>query len=155
MEEKRYQSATQVFALYGRFFKHVQQETDLETALKLQANSGEEGGIRIGKWMKDRKGVKTLTPETFLPILKEINAPFGYDSTYTIQDNSIKLNTNRCPWYQGFRISGHSHDMRGDLCGHFLRAFFKGLKQEYPNIEYNLDFREDKDGKCVETISFT
>lgn len=155
MEEERYHSATQVFSLYGRFFKHVAEETGLETALKLQVRSGEEGGIRIGKWMKERKGVESLSAETFLPILKELNAPFGYDSTYTIEGNSIILNTHRCPWYQGFRLSGHDHEARGALCGYFLRAFFKGLKQVYPNVEYNLGFRKDKEGKCVETITFT
>jgi len=111
--------------------------------------------VRIGKWMEERKGVESLSAESFLPILKEINEPFGYDSTYTIEGNSIILNTHRCPWYQGFRLSGHDHETRGELCGYFLRAFFKGLKQVYPNVEYNLDFREDKDGKCVETITLT
>lgn len=155
MEEERYHSATQVFALYGRFFKHVAEDVGLETALKLQARSGEEGGVRIGNWMKERKGVESLSAETFLPILKELNAPFGYDSTYTIEGNNIILNTHRCPWYQGFRLSGHDHETRGELCGYFLRAFFKGLKQAYPNVEYDLDFREDKEGKCVETITVT
>jgi len=144
LEEERYNSASQVFALYGRFFRQVAEETDLETALRLNANSGKEGGIRIGHWLKEIKEVEHLSAETFLPILKEINAPFGYDSTYKIDGNSIILNPHRCPWYQGFRISRQSHENRGELCGHFLRAFFKGLKEIYPNMEYTLDFMADK-----------
>ena len=154
LEEERYNSATQVFALYGRFFRIVAEEIGLEQALELHKQSGEEGGKRIGKWLKEMKGISSLTAETFLPILQEINQPFGYDSTYTIEGKSILLNTHRCPWYQGFKISGHSHDNRGELCGHFLRAFFNGFKEYYPNIEYQLEFRPDEEGTCVETITF-
>jgi len=127
----------------------------LDEALRLHELSGEEGGKRIGQWLKEIRGIDTLTAETFLPILKEINQPFGYDSTYKIKKNSILLNTHRCPWYQGFKLSGQSHENRGELCGHFLRAFFKSFKDYYPNIEYNLKFRQDKEEKCVETITFT
>ena len=33
----------------------------------------------------------------------------------------ILLNTHFSPWYQGFKLSGQSHDNRGELCGHFLK----------------------------------
>ena len=154
LEKERFNSATQVFALYGRFFRIVANEIGLEQALELHKQSGEEGGKRIGGWLKEIKQISTLTAETFLPILQEINQPFGYDSTYTIEGKSILLNTHRCPWYQGFKISGQNHDNRGELCGHFLRAFFNGFKEYYPNIEYELEFRQDEEGTCVETITF-
>jgi hypothetical protein len=155
LEEERYNSATQVFALYGRFFRIVAKEIGIEKALELHKESGEEGGKRIGEWLKERKWIDSLSAKVFLPILKEINQPFGYDSTYSIEGNSILLNTHRCPWYQGFKYSGQSHENSGELCGHFLRAFFNGLKEFYPNVVYNLDFRQDEEGHCVETITFT
>jgi hypothetical protein len=154
LEEERYNSATQVFALYGRFFRIVAEEIGLDKALELHKQSGKEGGKRIGKWLKERKGIDSLSAEAFLPILKEINQPFGYDSTYQIDGESILLNTHRCPWYQGFKLSGQSHENRGELCGHFLRAFFNGFKESYPNVEYDLEFRQDEERICVETITF-
>jgi len=153
MEEDLYRTAAQVFALYGGFFKHVAEELGVEKALELQARSGKEAGERIGRWMRERKGVDRLDAETFLPILKEINDPFGYDSTYEIKSNSVILTTHRCPLYQGFTISGHDHNRSGYLCGYLLRAFFKGIKEVHPNVEYDLDFRENEEGKCVETIT--
>ncbi len=145
MEEDLYRTAAQVFALYGGFFKHVAEELGVEKALELQARSGKEAG--------ERKGVERLDVETFLPILKEINDPFGYDSTYEIKSNRVILTTHRRPLYQGFTISGHDHNRSGYLCGYLLRAFFKGLKEVYPNVEYDLDFREEEEGNCVETIT--
>jgi hypothetical protein len=128
LEQERYNSATQVFALYGRFFNQVAEEIGLKKAFKLHEESGRKGGRIIGQWLKDIRGITRLSAETFLPILKEINEPFGYDSTYKIEEKSIVLKTHRCPWYQGFRLSGQTHENRGELCGHFLREFFKGAR---------------------------
>ena len=153
MDEDLYRTAAQVFALYGGFFKHVAEELGVEKALELQAKSGKEAGERIGRWMRDTRGVDMLDAKTFLPILKEINDPFGYDSTYEVESNRVILTTHRCPLYQGLLDHGHDHNRSGYLCGYLLRAFFKGLKEVYPNVEYDLDFREDMEGNCVETIT--
>jgi len=152
MEEKLHRTATQVFALHGRFFKHVAEEIGVEKTLELQAKAGKEAGERMGIWMKEAKGVDRLDVETFLPILKEINDPFGYESTYE-ESEGVILTTHRCPLYQSFKTSGYDHNRSGYLCGYLLRAFFKGLEEVYPNVEYDLDFREDEEGRCVETIT--
>jgi len=153
MEDKLHRTATQVFALYGRFFKHVAEEIGVEKTLELQAKAGKEAGERMGIWMKETKGVDMLDAETFLPVLKEINDPFGYESTYEIKPDNMILTMHRCPLYQSLKISGHGDNRSGYLCGYLLRAFFKGLKEVYPNIEYDLDFREDEEGRCVEIIT--
>jgi len=152
MEEKLHRTATQVFALHGRFFKHVAEEIGVEKTLELHAKAGKEAGERMGIWMKETKGVDRLDVETFLPILKEINDPFGYESTYE-ESEGVILTTHRCPLYQSFKTSGYDHNRSGYLCGYLLRAFFKGLEEVYPNVEYDLDFREDEEGRCVETIT--
>ena len=153
MDEDLNRTTAQVFALYGGFFKHVAEEFGVEKALELQAKSGKEAGERIGRWMRERRGVDMLDAETFLPLLKEINDPFGYDSTYEVESNRVILTTHRCPLYQGLLDYGHDHNRSGYLCGYLLRAFFKGLKEVYPNVEYDLDFREDMEGRCIETIT--
>jgi hypothetical protein len=153
MEEKLHRTATHVFALYGRFFKHVAEEIGVEKTLELQAKAGKEAGERMGIWMKETKGVDRLDAETFLPILKEINDPFGYESTYEMESEGVILTKHWCPLYQSFKISGHGDNRNGYLCGYLLRAFFKGLKEVYPNMEYDLDFREDEEGRCVEIIT--
>ncbi len=152
MEEAPHSTATQVFALYGRFFKHVAEEIGVERTLELQAKAGKEAGEKVGTWMKEIKGFDSLDVETFLPMLREINDPFGYESTYEIKPGNVILTTHRCPLYHDFKMSGHGDNRSGYLCGYLLRAFFKGLKEVYPNIEFDLNFREDEEGRCIETI---
>ena len=115
MDEDLNRTTAQVFALYGGFFKHVAEEFGVEKALELQAKSGKEAGERIGRWMRERRGVDMLDAETFLPLLKEINDPFGYDSTYEVESNRVILTTHRCPLYQGLLDYGHDHNRSGYL----------------------------------------
>jgi hypothetical protein len=153
MEGKLHRTATQVFALYGRFFKHVAEEIGVEKTLELQAKAGKEAGEKMGSWMKETKGVDSLDAETFLPILKEINDPFSYQSTYEMKPDNVILTTHKCPLYHDFKVSGHGNNRSGYLCGYLLRAFFKGLKEVYPNLKYDLEFMEDEEGRCIEAIT--
>jgi hypothetical protein len=137
--------------MYGMFFKAVAQEIGMKRALALQAKLGEPFGAQIGETLKQKFGNKNPDTESLKNILQPMYKRFGFtNEEYKVTPKTLSITFPSCPFYEGFKAAGLDHETIMNMCKAMGDVEYNLVKNLYPKVEPNAQFRESPKGSCLE-----
>ncbi|MBM3291438.1 hypothetical protein FJY84_02040 [Candidatus Bathyarchaeota archaeon] len=135
--------------LYGGIFKKLIEKVGLDEAITIHGKLQESYGDDIAKLLQTKVGENRLTVKVFSEVYKSISNS-GVENIYEVESDSFRVLGHQCPFYDGLKDAGFSHDLIMRMCTKAGEFIFNSLRNHYPIIDARIIFREKPDNYCIE-----
>ena len=143
--EEVFDASKNGFSTYGKFFKAVAKDIEMERALELHEIGYEDYGPVFDEMFK------TLSLEELSTNIGGMLTSMGLDTKISQTSDSVIATTHRCPEYEGFKEAGLDHETIKKLCLCSVGSINASLQKlgAYGGISIN-KYRSDSDDYCIE-----
>jgi len=148
--EVAFNASKGAYSMYGALLKDVAQDIGMEEALALHTRRGVDFGAMTAGMIKDELGDKDFNMQAVASVLSGIVEEVGLIAEVEATPTSAKMETFKCPIYEGLKMAGWSHEEVGTLCNRMVAAEATELKKTYPQLSLSSTFRSAPDKSCVE-----
>lgn len=145
-----YNATKNSFIMYAGFFKDVTQELGLEKALTLHARQAKLAGVAYAAMLHEELGRKRLNLSAVEWLHRKVTEGMGIAGEYKKDRSSLKVETLRCPVYEGCAGAGLDHKTIEMLCSELAAREYEEIKNVYPEFSGCLKFRSTPGEPCTE-----
>lgn len=147
-KDEKFNAMVGVWKRYGLLFKDLKENYGYERALQHHIDARKPIDKEIIKSLKET--YTTLSIDGYGEKLKESYTASGYASGSTVTENSVEIEMQLCPFYEGFTQAGLPHEVIKETCERTSEYQYSLFKEHYPEYMGILEFRETADDCCIE-----
>jgi hypothetical protein len=148
--EVAFNAAKGAYRMYGALLKDIAQDLGMEEAFDLHARRGESFGAMIAEMIEYKLGGEEFNMQAVAPVLAGVAKEGGLFAEVEATPTSAKMETFKCPIYEGFRLAGWRHEEIGAMCSRHAAAEAAEIRKTYPQHSARIKFRLAPAKSCVE-----
>jgi hypothetical protein len=149
-KDAAFSASKQMCGLYAGFFKGAAEVMGVAKAVEIHAIQGKPFAAAVSSTLKEKLGKKKLNYAAFESVYAGVREALGFKDEYRKGRSVLKVETLRCPVYEGYATAGLDHKTIEMMCRQMATLEYDEIKKTFPEFSGCLKFRSAPDEQCVE-----